>query len=94
MAYEIVLSKRFQNKLVSLLEYLEKEWGKKVADDFLTKVDLRISSLQRHPFIGTLTTITHVRSIHISRHNRMYYKVVDNTVTILNLYDTRTKNYS
>ena len=88
MAYEISFNKRFENKLVSLLAYLEKEWGKKVADDFLHKVDLRIISLQHHPFIGTLTTIKKVRGIHITKHNRIYYKVVNNKVTILNLYDT------
>ena len=41
MAYEIIFSKRFQNKLISLLAYLEKEWGKKVIDQLSKKTDLK-----------------------------------------------------
>ena len=50
MAYEIVLKKRFTNKLVKLLAYLEKEWSHKVAANFLQKVDLRIQQLSKQPF--------------------------------------------
>jgi len=94
MAYKIVLNKRFIVSLTNVLSFLEKEWGKKVADDFLNKVDIRINSLQHHPFIGALTRYENIRGIHVTQHNRMYYKVARNKVTILNLYDTRRKKYS
>jgi plasmid stabilization system protein ParE len=93
MAYKIVIKKRFIHSLSVLLIYLEKEWGKSVADDLITKLDIRINSLQHHPFIGAQTKLPDVRGIYISSHNRMYYKVKGNKVIILNLYDTRKKNY-
>ncbi len=37
MAYEIILKKRFTNKLIKVLAYLEQEWSQKVAADFLKK---------------------------------------------------------
>ncbi len=37
MAYEIILKKRFTNKLVKVLAYLEKEWSQQVAANFLKK---------------------------------------------------------
>ena len=92
MAYEIVINKRFTNKLLSVLGYLENEWGRKVAYAFLNKVYTRIYALQTHPFIGSLTSINQVRSTLITKHNRMYYKVVKNKIVILNLYDTRRRN--
>jgi plasmid stabilization system protein ParE len=92
MAYEIVINKRFTNKLLNVLDYLEKEWGKKVAVDFQDKVFVRIYMLQLNPFIGAPVGITSVRSILINKQNRMYYRVQDNKVVILNLYDTRS-NY-
>ncbi len=94
MAYKIVINKRFISSLSNVLIYLEKEWNKKVADDFLNKVDLKINVLQYHPYIGSLTKYKNVRGIHITKHNRLYYKVANNKVTILNLYDTRRKTYS
>jgi mRNA-degrading endonuclease YafQ of YafQ-DinJ toxin-antitoxin module len=93
MAYKIIVNKRFIATLSKVLAYLEKEWSKKIADDFLLKVDVRIDSLQHHPFIGGQTKFKGIRGIHVTKHNRMYYKVKGNKVTILNLYDTRRKNY-
>jgi plasmid stabilization system protein ParE len=92
MAYEIVINKRFTNKLVSVLSYLEEEWGSKVAHTFLDTVYARIYALPSHPNIGSLTSIRNVRSTFITKHNRLYYKVVDNKIVILNLYDTRRRN--
>lgn len=91
MAYEIVFKKRFSSKLLNVLEYLEREWNAKVASAFLDIIDRRIDSLKSHPHIGALTSIRDVRSIHVTKHNRIYYKVVDKKVILLNLYDTRKK---
>ncbi|MCD6011252.1 MAG: type toxin-antitoxin system RelE/ParE family toxin [Flavipsychrobacter sp.] len=93
MAYEIIINKRFTNKLLSVLDYLEKEWSKKVALAFLSKVYTRIYILQSHPYIGSLTSITNVRSTLITKHNRMFYRIVGNKIVILNLYDTRKKEF-
>jgi plasmid stabilization system protein ParE len=91
MAYEIVINKRFTIKLLHVLDYLEKEWGKRVAHEFQNKVFVRIYSLQLNPFTGGPTGVGSVRSTLITKHNRMYYRVKDNKVVILNLYDTRRK---
>ncbi len=91
MAYEIIIKKRFAAKLLKTLNYLEKEWSKEVVLAFLAKVYSRIHALQHHPYIGSLTSIKDTRSTLITKHNRMYYKVVKNDVIILNLYDTRRR---
>lgn len=91
MAYEIVINKRFANKLLNVLGYLENEWNHEVAVAFLANVYSRINALKTHPYIGSLTSIQNTRSTLITKHNRMYYKVVKNKVVILNLYDTRRK---
>jgi plasmid stabilization system protein ParE len=94
MAHEIVFKKRFLNKLVHVLTYLESKWGKNMADEFLVKVDLKIQALSSHPYIGSPTKINNVRGVLITKHNRMYYKVTNNKIVIINLFDTRRKNYS
>jgi len=90
MAYEIVIKKRFANKLSGVLNYLEKEWGTKVANEFLGK----IFALQSHPYIGALTSMKNVRSTFITKHNRLYYRIVKDQIFILNLYDTKRKKRS
>ena len=92
MAYEIIINKRFTNKLLNVLDYLEKEWGSKVAHAFLDTIYTRIYVLQAHPYIGSLTSMHNVRSTLITKHNRLYYRVANNKIIILNLYDTRKRN--
>ena len=91
MAYEVVINKRFSNKLLNILNFLVNEWSKKVANEFLDIVYGRIHAIQAHPYIGSLTHIPNVRGLHVTKHNRMYYRVVKNKIIILNLYDTRKK---
>ena len=92
MAYEVVISKRFSNKLLIVLDYLQNKFGKSVANEFQDKLIIRIYILQINPFIGAPTGISNVRSTLITKHNRMYYRIKDNKLIILNLYDTRS-NY-
>ncbi len=90
MAYQIIIKRRFTNKLIKLLAYLEKEWSHKVAANFLQKIDLRIQQLSKQPFTGISSErIEGVRSVFITRHNRLYYKVKGKKVIVLNMYDTR-----
>lgn len=90
MAYEVIVKKRFTNKVVKILTYLEKEWSNKVAYEFLVKVDRRFNLLKQQPFVGIPSQkISGVRGILITRHNKMYYKVQGEKVIILNLYDSR-----
>ena len=63
MAYEIIIKKRFTNKLLGVLDYLGNEWGSKVSHQFLYKVRMRISAVQSHPYIGAST----------SKHNHLLF---------------------
>jgi plasmid stabilization system protein ParE len=94
MAYEIIINKRFANKLLNVLDYLEKEWGNKVAHAFLDTIYTRIHALQSHPFIGSVTSMKNVRGTFVTKHNRLYYRVEKDKIIILNLYDTRRRNHS
>jgi len=91
MAYQIIVKKRFTNKVQKVLRYLEKEWSHKVAIEFLLKIDRRIELLATHPYAGASSSskIKDVRGLLITRHNRLYYKIKGDKIIILNMYDTR-----
>jgi len=90
MAYQIIFKKCFTNKLVKLLAYLEQEWSHKVAASFLKKIDYRIQQLSKQPLTGISSEkIQGIRSVFITRHNRLYYKMKGKKVIVLNMYDTR-----
>ena len=90
MAYKIKVKKRFTNKVIKLIYYLETEWGNTVAERFANKLEKRLDELLGQPFTGIKSeTFRNVRSILITRHNRLYYRIKDTTIEIINLYDTR-----
>lgn len=90
MAYKIIVKKRFTNKVIKLLDYLETSWSKEVAKKFLEKLDKRIDHLSNQPYTGIeIKTLKNVRSVLITKYNRLYYRIKDNDIEILNLYDTR-----
>ena len=90
MAYEIIVKTRFVNKIHKILSYLEKEWSHKVAEEFLLKIDRRIDLLTKQPEVGAPSEkIKNVRGLLITRHNRLYYKIKNDKVILLNIYDTR-----
>lgn len=90
MAYEVIYKIRFRKKVVKLLEYLEREWGQKVAAEFLFKLEERIERLSKQPQTGIISRkIPTVRSVLITYHNRLFYKISRNKIEIINMYDTR-----
>ena len=90
MAHEIILKKRFTDKLVKVLSYLEQGWSEQVAVNFLKKINHRLRQLSGQPFTGIPSEkIKDVRTVLITRHNRLYYKVKGKKVIVLNMYDTR-----
>ena len=87
--YKVIYKKRFQQKFLCLLNYLNLEWGIKVTDDFIATFQVRITNLISNPNIGKQSTVLEVRSLLITKHNRLYYRLRNNTIEILNMYDTR-----
>ena len=90
MAYQIIYKKRFVQKLFKLLDYLNSEWSEGVADKFIDELQKRLSTLSKQPYIGAPSTVVKsVRSILITKHNRIYYRIKGNLIEIVNMYDMR-----
>jgi len=89
MAYKAIYKKRFINKLNKLLDYLHKEWQIEVASDFIEKLKNRIESIKLNPNIGSQSGLKNIRSILITKHNRLYYRIEKDKIVIINLIDTR-----
>ena len=90
--YKIIYKKRFQKKFLQLIEYLSREWSLKVTDDFIATFQTKINQLNSNPNIGKVSTVLNVRTLLITKHNRLYYRVKQNTIEVINRYYTRA-NY-
>jgi hypothetical protein len=57
---------------------------------FFLKLTVVLSYLPKQPQVGAPSSkIKDIRGLLITRHNRMYYKIKEDKVIILNMYDTR-----
>jgi hypothetical protein len=89
MAYQLIEKKKFVSKLSKLLVYLENEWGYDTAKRFLQKIDEHLLLIAVQPLAGIRTDKKNIRSVLVTKHNRIFYKISGNKIIILNLYDTR-----
>jgi len=71
-------------------------WSYKIADEFEEITLSRLQRLSEAPLTGILSIVDeNVRSILLTKHNRLYYRYKENIITVLNIFDTRqnpTKN--
>jgi plasmid stabilization system protein ParE len=50
----------------------------------------KLNAIQAQPFMGKSSVyIQNIRSIYAGKHNRVYYKIQDDKIIVLNIYDTR-----
>ena len=68
--------------------------GKRYADQMVDRVDDRLNTLLKHPFIGHPETLLSIRSrdyraIYINKNYRMIYYVSNDTIWIVDFWDRR-----
>lgn len=90
MAHRIEWTENAKQDLKKIIEYLLEKWSVEVAEKFIDKLDSILELLTISPYIGMESKKKKgVRQILITRHNRLYYRVVDNKIILLDFFDTR-----
>jgi plasmid stabilization system protein ParE len=91
MGYKVQINRRFEINVVRIYTYISREWGFHLADQFFEKIKIKIDLLEKHPMAGPPSKKkANVRSILVGKHNRIYYRIPDDLITILTIIDTRT----
>ena len=94
MGFEVIYKKRFIVSFAKVLDYLENNWDTKTANNFYILVTEKINHLKLYPQTGSHShKFKNLRTLSVTKHNRIYYKITNNRIIIINLYDTRKKNY-
>lgn len=90
MAYKIRKTKEFVKNVVAVLEYLEKEWGMRSSEKFQIILDSKLKMLSNGLICGTeIKKNQGIRKLPITKHNRIYYKVVKDEMIILTLFENK-----
>jgi len=90
MATEIRWSNNAIKDYHSTIEYLLIAWNEETAVRFIEITEYKIRQISSHPHIGIRSFhADNVRSVLITRHNRLYYRIIsEEIIEIANIFDT------
>lgn len=90
MAYEVIWTLHAQEDYRQIIFYLKKEWSETVALNFIKTTEERIERIAFFPLLGIASKKDKsIRSIVLTKHNKLYYQFIQSNVYILSLFDTR-----
>ena len=87
--YSIIISERAENNLDNIVNYLLIEWNEKAKDYFLIRLKKIVNLLSINPYMfQEYSKKKRIRKCLITKHNAMYYRIVENTVEIITIHDS------
>ena len=91
MAKKIVWTKRANSKFNKIIDHLESEWGPSVTLNFVTRTYDIIELISDQSDLGTIeNSEKNIRGFLLTKHNRLFYRVTDKEIILLNFFDTRS----
>ncbi len=89
MAYKLIITKKFENSAAKTSLRIQKEWSLKLALQFDKRLKDTINELILNPKIGRLSSKKNIRSLRVTKHNRIYYRISKTQITILDLFESK-----
>ena len=90
MDYEIEWSDTAKRQYQQVIEHLKTEWSVKDAENFIEKVNKKLTLLSKFPGIGRRSNKRkRVRKHLLTRQNMLFYEIKKDTIFLLAIYDTR-----
>jgi len=90
MHYKVTISKRAENNIEVLYEYLNDNWPDKVRIDFIKSLKKEVDYLRVNPYINQKSDLKRgIRRSIITKHNILYYRILDEEVEIITIQDSR-----
>ncbi len=90
MDKRIVLTPTAEKDLESIVDYLFTEWGQVVCDNFLNRFEEVCEIIALTPDMYPLTSKNRkVRKCVLNKQNVVYFRVHENNVEVITIFDTR-----
>ena len=90
MLKKVIWSPAAENDIETILDYLQLNWNERIINRFINKVDDNVSLILEKPKIfPIINQELQIRKSVISKHNTLYYRVKEETLEIIRLFDSR-----
>jgi plasmid stabilization system protein ParE len=78
-----------KNSAAKTSQWIEKEWSLRSSLEFDKKLNDIINEVSLNPNIGRLSAKKNIRSLRVTKHNRVYYRISKTQITILDLFESK-----
>lgn len=90
MDYKIVWTDNAIEDYHRVINYLLLEWSEKVALNFILVVEETERLILQLPLSGKIAyKDISIRGKLVTKHNKIYYRIIENTIQVLQMRDTR-----
>jgi plasmid stabilization system protein ParE len=90
MPKDVKWSSLAESDLSNILDYLNRNWERKVASSFIDLTDNFIHQISINPKqFPLINKRKGIRKCVLTRHNTLFYRVKSSVIEILRIYDTR-----
>lgn len=94
MVREIIWSAKATQRYRQIVEFLLDKWNVTVAENFIKTVEAKLELLKLFPEMGPKSWKgRNVRTLLLTKHNRLYYMLKGDKILLVTIYDTRAANY-
>ncbi len=89
MAHKIKLTEKFEKSAAKTSRWIERDWSLKSALEFDKKLRDIITQLSLNPNIERISRRQNIRSLRVTKHNRIYYSISKTQIIILDLFESK-----
>ncbi len=87
---KIVLTKYARENLTKILKYIEDNWSVLDRKNFVNNLDNMLNIISDHPYLCVESKIfPGIRRCTLSKQNSLYYKINNDKIIVLMIYDNR-----
>jgi plasmid stabilization system protein ParE len=87
--YNLIFSHRAEQRIEQLLDYLFQNWGLKVQEAFISKLEHCLFIIKQNPYSFAYCDISGMRKCVITPLNILYYTIQENDILVISIEDTR-----
>ena len=89
MNFEIILTPRANETLLSLILFIQTKWGEKSVEKFVERAYKTLDTIASQPYIFKAYRETNVRKGFISKQTSVVYGINHNRIEVLFFWDNR-----
>lgn len=90
MAYTVVVTESFEKTASGTYNWLSVKWSLQSADKFAIKLQEAIDKIRQNPNAGRRSVAyQNIRSMFVTRYDRIYYRISGDIIELLELFETR-----